>query len=159
MLATEANEICNKQNKKTITAPHIIESLRKLGYESYIEKAQEVLEEHKVEQEKTNKQTKKFNTSGLSQEELLKEQQRLFNQARTNQQIQSPQTMMMNSPQTNQAPSLNIFDQNEMNSTTNGDGNNGGSPFIFSSYQPPKVQLTSLNFEEEKKEEEKEDEE
>jgi sensor c-di-GMP phosphodiesterase-like protein len=145
MLATEANDICNKQNKKTISATHIIESLKKLGYESYIEKAEEVLEEHKVEQEKTSKQSKKFNSSGLTQEELLKEQQRLFAQARSNHQIvQSPSSMI--SP-ISPGHSQNIFDLKPGTSPT---------PFVFSSYTPPKV---SLGEEEEQEEEEEEEEE
>eukprot|EP01080_Neovahlkampfia_damariscottae_P007727 gene7727-12197_t len=150
MLATEANDICNKQNKKTISGAHIIDSLRKLGYESYIEKAEEVLEEHKVEQEKTNK-PKKFNTSGLSQEELLKEQQRLFNQARSNHQmthsgLSSPSTVL-SSPLSANQPQMNVFDQNS--------NSGAGSPFVFSSYQPPRVQLSEKTpkKEEEKKEE------
>lgn len=46
LLSSEANEICEKETKKTIAGEHIVSALKSLGYESYIEHIQEVVDEH-----------------------------------------------------------------------------------------------------------------
>ena len=36
LIASEANEICNKQTKKTISPEHVIQALESLGFHNYI---------------------------------------------------------------------------------------------------------------------------
>ncbi|RUS27658.1 histone-fold-containing protein, partial [Jimgerdemannia flammicorona] len=72
-----ANEICEKESKKTIAAEHVITALQTLGFESYLEEVEEVFKEHK----KTQKSTRLEN-SGMSEEELLRQQELLFEQSR-----------------------------------------------------------------------------
>merc|ERR1711962_1109926 len=36
LIASEANEICNKQTKKTISPEHVIQALESLGFHDYI---------------------------------------------------------------------------------------------------------------------------
>lgn len=47
MLASEANEVSEKQQKKVISPEHIIEALTTLGFNEYIPDVKEVLKEYK----------------------------------------------------------------------------------------------------------------
>ncbi|KAB5593399.1 Histone-like transcription factor and archaeal histone protein [Ceratobasidium theobromae] len=82
MISTEANEICEKEAKKTISPEHIVGALKTLGFESYVEEVEGVLKDHKQAQKDREKKTSKFEASGKSEEELLHEQQRLFEASR-----------------------------------------------------------------------------
>ncbi|RUS21683.1 histone-fold-containing protein [Endogone sp. FLAS-F59071] len=83
LIASEANEICEKEAKKTIAAEHVITALQTLGFESYLEEVEEVFKEHKKtqKQDRDRKSTRLENT-GLSEEELLRQQELLFEQSR-----------------------------------------------------------------------------
>nr|XP_047138073.1 protein Dr1 isoform X2 [Hydra vulgaris] len=61
LIASEANEICNKQTKKTISPEHVIAALE------------------------TRKKNNKLKNLGVSEEELLRQQQALIAQARAEQ--------------------------------------------------------------------------
>ncbi|KAG8700044.1 negative cofactor 2 transcription regulator complex subunit ncb2 [Ceratobasidium sp. 392] len=78
MISTEANEICEKEAKKTISPEHIVGALKTLGFESYVEEVEGVLKDHKQAQKDREKKTSKFEASGKSEEELLNEQEKLF---------------------------------------------------------------------------------
>ncbi|QRV76419.1 Histone-like transcription factor (CBF/NF-Y) and archaeal histone [Ceratobasidium sp. AG-Ba] len=78
MISTEANEICEKEAKKTISPEHIVGALKTLGFESYVEEVESVLKDHKQAQKDREKKTSKFEASGKSEEELLNEQEKLF---------------------------------------------------------------------------------
>ncbi|XP_010214449.1 PREDICTED: protein Dr1 [Tinamus guttatus] len=45
LISSEANEICNKSEKKTISPEHVIQALESLGFGSYISEVKEVLQE------------------------------------------------------------------------------------------------------------------
>lgn len=47
LLASEANEVSEKQQKKVISPEHIIEALTTLGFNEYIPDVKEVLKEYK----------------------------------------------------------------------------------------------------------------
>lgn len=53
LIASEANDICEKENKKTIAGEHIISALQTLGFEEYVEDVDEVFKEHKKQQKAT----------------------------------------------------------------------------------------------------------
>lgn len=50
LISSEANEIAEKEAKKTIAAEHVVKALKDLGFEEYIEQIQEVAQEHKEHQ-------------------------------------------------------------------------------------------------------------
>lgn len=50
MIASESNEICDKETKKTIAGEHVIAALQTLGFEEYVEEVEEVYKDHKKQQ-------------------------------------------------------------------------------------------------------------
>ncbi|KAJ1918105.1 negative cofactor 2 transcription regulator complex subunit ncb2 [Mycoemilia scoparia] len=94
LVASESNDICEKESKKTIAPEHVLSALKDLGFEKYIEEVKEAYEEHQKQQKKDrSKKNAKNNNSGMSDEELRKAQEELFKQARQQfqQQQQQPQ--------------------------------------------------------------------
>lgn len=102
LISSEANEIAERETKKTIATEHIEKALRELGFPEYVEEVVNVAEDHReqlkvflcgalVESELTHtnslgvqtreKKTNKMDQSGLTQEELLQQQQDLFRTA------------------------------------------------------------------------------
>ena len=82
-MASESNEICEKSNKKTISPEHVIEALRTLGFDSYIEDVEAEYRDHQASSKnKDRTKSSKLEASGLSEEELLRQQEELFEKAR-----------------------------------------------------------------------------
>lgn len=83
MIASESNEICEKSNKKTISPEHVLEALKNLSFDAYIEDVEAEYREHQV-QSKSKEKSKgsKLEQSGLTEEELLRQQEELFEKAR-----------------------------------------------------------------------------
>jgi down-regulator of transcription 1 len=84
LLSSEANEICEKDAKKTITPEHVLRALRQLGFERYFQEVAEDYERVKADdkggkREKARKDRKKGN---VPTEELLALQEALFAKAR-----------------------------------------------------------------------------
>jgi len=50
LLSSEANEIAEKEAKKTIACEHVTAALEQLGYVDYIPEVLKVAQEHKVQQ-------------------------------------------------------------------------------------------------------------
>lgn len=50
LIASEANEICEKETKKTIAGEHVVAALKTLGFEEYVEEVDDVFQEHKKQQ-------------------------------------------------------------------------------------------------------------
>ena len=82
LLSSQSNEICEKRQKKTILPEHVIEALRELGFSSYVPDVQDVLSNFKTQLSHRNKGNKKLDKMGLSEEELIRQQQALFAEAR-----------------------------------------------------------------------------
>ncbi|KAJ2156180.1 negative cofactor 2 transcription regulator complex subunit ncb2 [Coemansia sp. RSA 552] len=83
LIASESNEICEKEAKKTIAAEHVLAALRELGFEKYVTEVQEAYEEHRKQQTKDrSRKSTKLNQLGISEEELQRDQERLFENAR-----------------------------------------------------------------------------
>ncbi|OAG31764.1 hypothetical protein NEDG_00239 [Nematocida displodere] len=82
VIATEANNACEREQKKTVTHEHVYTALTTLGFSSYIDEChiayREYVEQTKLRPSKQNK----FKESGLTQEELEKEQEELFRKAK-----------------------------------------------------------------------------
>ena len=47
MISSEANEICEKDGRKTIAAEHVMKALEELGFSEYITEINEVATEHR----------------------------------------------------------------------------------------------------------------
>ena len=82
LLSSQSNEICEKRNKKTILPEHVIDALQELGFSDYVTDVQEVLSDYKTQASSRKKGGKKLEKLGISEEELLRQQQELFAQAR-----------------------------------------------------------------------------
>lgn len=82
LISSEANEICNQKNKKTISAEHILEALDKLGFNDFKRDAVNVLNDCKQAAAKRRRQSTRLENLGIDEDELLRQQQELFAQAR-----------------------------------------------------------------------------
>ncbi|KAI9139839.1 histone-fold-containing protein, partial [Paraphysoderma sedebokerense] len=60
LISSEANEICEKESKKTIAAEHVISALQSLGFEGFVPEIQEVYREHKQSLKEREKKVTKF---------------------------------------------------------------------------------------------------
>lgn len=82
LVSSEANDICNTQNKKTINAEHVLQALEKLGYGEFKKDAEDALAECKDVAAKKRRQSTRLENLGIPEEELLRQQQELFAKAR-----------------------------------------------------------------------------
>lgn len=82
LIASEANEICEKDTKKTIAGEHVVSALESLGFEDYVSEIKEVLSEYQKQQKDREKRSSRLEHSALSQEELLQYQEELFRNSR-----------------------------------------------------------------------------
>ncbi|XP_078603944.1 protein Dr1-like [Branchiostoma floridae x Branchiostoma japonicum] len=85
LVASEANEICTKEGKKTISPEHILAALESLGFGSYTEDVRSVLEECKTVAAKKRRASTRLENLGIPEEELFRQQQELFAKARQQQ--------------------------------------------------------------------------
>lgn len=99
MISSEANEIAEKDAKKTIACEHIVKALEELGFNEYVPDLLEVAQSFKnqqavsrmrmndmqkadcVCQQSREKKQSKMEQSGMSEEELLRQQEALFRSA------------------------------------------------------------------------------
>lgn len=82
LVSSEANEICERETKKTIAGDHVVKALEELGFTTYLDRIAVVVQDHKVQAKAREKKISKFERSGLSTEELLAQQEELLSQAR-----------------------------------------------------------------------------
>jgi hypothetical protein len=47
LISSEANDACEKDQKKTIAPEHVVSALKALGFDTYIDEVEGVLDEHK----------------------------------------------------------------------------------------------------------------
>ncbi|XP_068752003.1 protein Dr1-like [Montipora capricornis] len=85
LVSSEANEICNRQLKKTILPEHVFQALQGLGFNSYIEEVKSVLQECKTQAANKRRASTRLENLGIPEEELLRQQQELFQKARLEQ--------------------------------------------------------------------------
>ncbi|KAF2766375.1 histone-fold-containing protein [Teratosphaeria nubilosa] len=81
MLSSEANDIAEKEAKKTIACEHITKALQDLGFESYVPELLKAAEGFKSSQQTRERKQTKIEQSGLSNEELIRQQEELFKSA------------------------------------------------------------------------------
>ena len=102
LISSEANDIAEKEAKKTIACEHVTKALEDLGFQDYVQGVLEIAMEHKEQQkvgvcqieeaigdanfseyQSREKKQSKLEQSGLSEAELLRQQEELFAGART----------------------------------------------------------------------------
>lgn len=49
LVSSEANDVCNKEDKRTIAPEHVLKALQVLGFGEYIEEVYAAYEQHKYE--------------------------------------------------------------------------------------------------------------
>ncbi|KAI6650295.1 Protein Dr1-like [Oopsacas minuta] len=83
VVSTEANELAEKSKKAhtLITPDHVIQSLKNLGFNEYVQDVTQAYAEFKDTYKKKKSQPK-VDTSGKTQEELQREQMEMFEKAR-----------------------------------------------------------------------------
>jgi len=81
LISSEANEIAEKEAKKTIACEHVTTALEQLGYPDYVPEIMKVAQEHKTQQVTREKKQSKIEQSGMTEEELIRQQQELFRSA------------------------------------------------------------------------------
>lgn len=52
LIASEANDICEKTTKKTINGEHIVTALKNLGFQQYVDEIRHEIGDHKEQQQK-----------------------------------------------------------------------------------------------------------
>ncbi|KAL0849070.1 hypothetical protein ABMA28_013432 [Loxostege sticticalis] len=95
LLSSEANEVCNQSNKKTINAEHVLTALDRLGFTDYTLEAEAVLKDCKAVAAKRRRQSTRLENLGIPEEELLRQQQELFAKAREEQAKQEQQQWLL----------------------------------------------------------------
>ena len=87
LLASEANNVCEKQSKKLILPDHVLLALDNLGFGEYKQDCIEVMKQMQEETDKRKKLRNKLEKPGIPEEELLRQQNQLFAEARKQQQL------------------------------------------------------------------------
>ncbi|KAH1254165.1 Protein Dr1 [Glycine max] len=89
LVSSESNEVCNKEERRTIAPEHVLKALgtlickKVLGFGEYIEEVYAAYEQHKLEtMQDSLKGAKWSNRAEMTEEEALAEQQRMFAEAR-----------------------------------------------------------------------------
>jgi len=83
LISSESNEVCNREERRTIAPEHVLKALEVLGFGDYIEDVYAAYEQHKLEtMQDTLKSGKWTNVAEMTEEEALAEQQRMFAEAR-----------------------------------------------------------------------------
>ena len=75
MLSTQLNDIAEKEAKKTIASDHVVKALEELDFKIYLDIINKILDEHKELLKGKEKRNNKFQNSGLTEEELLRQQE------------------------------------------------------------------------------------
>ncbi|KNE66556.1 hypothetical protein AMAG_11684 [Allomyces macrogynus ATCC 38327] len=82
LVSSEANEVCEKDSRKTIGPEHVITALQRLGFEDYIAEVRDSWDEHKESQKEREKRGKRMEKTGMTDEEMARAQEEMFAQAR-----------------------------------------------------------------------------
>ena len=53
LISSQANEICEKEGRKTIAAEHVVKALEELEFRGFIDEINEIAQEHREQQKVT----------------------------------------------------------------------------------------------------------
>ncbi|GMY15404.1 protein Dr1 homolog isoform X1 [Fagus crenata] len=83
LISSESNEVCSREDKRTIAPEHVLKALQVLGFGDYIDDVYSAYEQHKIETMQDSLKAGKWsNGAEMTEEEALAEQQRMFAEAR-----------------------------------------------------------------------------
>ncbi|KAF5730240.1 protein Dr1 isoform X2 [Tripterygium wilfordii] len=84
LVSSESNEVCGREDRRTIAPEHVLKALEVLGFGEYIEEVYAAYEQHKLEtmQDSLRGGGKWSNGAEMTEEEAAAEQQRMFAEAR-----------------------------------------------------------------------------
>ncbi|CAJ2642061.1 unnamed protein product [Trifolium pratense] len=83
LVSSESNEVCNREERRTIAPEHVLKALGVLGFGDYIEEVYAAYEQHKTETLQDNGKGAKWSGAAeMTEEQALAEQQRMFAEAR-----------------------------------------------------------------------------
>ncbi|KAM7278189.1 hypothetical protein ACFE04_005323 [Oxalis oulophora] len=83
LVSSESNEVCSREDKRTIAPEHVLKALEVLGFGEYIEEVYAAYEQHKIETIQDSLKGGKWSVGAeMSEEEAAAEQQRMFAEAR-----------------------------------------------------------------------------
>ncbi|KAL3690704.1 hypothetical protein R1sor_004355 [Riccia sorocarpa] len=87
LISSESNEICSKEEKRTIAPEHVLRALEILGFGEYIGEVQAAYEQHRFETLDSPKAGGRWGhkepvPGGMTEEEAIAAQQRMFAEAR-----------------------------------------------------------------------------
>lgn len=110
-ITSESNSICESQQKKTMSAEHVLSALDKLGFSHYKPEAESVVNDCK---RKRRRQSTRLENLGIPVEELLRQQEELFAKAREEQaQIQQQEWLQMQNAAAANQPFHNASNDDE----------------------------------------------
>ncbi|PXF47214.1 Protein Dr1 [Gracilariopsis chorda] len=94
LLSSEANEICEKDNKKTITPDHVLRALHQLGLDQFrqqvVDEYERAKQDDKHRLKGSSRRERNKVRSDVDNEELLRQQERLFALARSDPMAMNP---------------------------------------------------------------------
>ncbi|CAA2976823.1 Dr1 homolog [Olea europaea subsp. europaea] len=82
LISSESNEVCGREERRTIAPEHVLKALQDLGFGEYIEEVYAAYEQHKLETVDAVRTGKLTNVAEMTEEQALAEQQRMFAEAR-----------------------------------------------------------------------------
>ncbi len=135
LLASEANNVCEKQSKKLILPDHVLLALDNLGFGEYKEDCVEVMKQMQEEVDKRKKLRNKLDKPGIPEEELLRQQNLLFAEARKQHMMDNAeewskvQQEAQLALQRQQSTSSNLNNSNNSNDNHNNSNNNNNHNF------------------------------
>ena len=138
LLASESNNVCEKQSKKLILPDHVLLALDNLGFGEYKEDCVEVMKQMQEEVDKRKKLRNKLDKPGIPEEELLRQQNLLFAEARKQHMMDNAeewskvQQEAQLALQRQQSTSSNLNNSNNNNSNHNNSNNNNNNNHNFS---------------------------
>ncbi|XP_008787932.1 protein Dr1 homolog [Phoenix dactylifera] len=80
LVSSESNEVCSREEKRTIAPEHVLKALEVLGFGEYVEEVYAAYKQHKLDTLDSPKGGK--SSLEMTEEEALAEQQRMFAEAR-----------------------------------------------------------------------------
>ncbi|ORZ38041.1 histone-fold-containing protein [Catenaria anguillulae PL171] len=72
LISSEANDICEKDSRKTISPDHVITALKELGFEDFVKEVQGSWGEHKEVQKERSQRSERLRKTDLSSEEMAR---------------------------------------------------------------------------------------
>ncbi|USP73722.1 NCT transcriptional regulatory complex subunit B [Curvularia clavata] len=81
LISSEANEIAEKDAKKTIACEHVKAALEELDFGDYVPAILDVAQDYKKQQQNREKKQTKIEQSGMTEEQLIAAQEELFKTA------------------------------------------------------------------------------